>query len=279
MALKVYYPGYYLSNLHVHNVLDDLKDSMVTSTYRSRFPDDIDIKAAKTQESSADDDKYTPEHLKKLLNIYRPYYPLDGIPSYRPRTEVKKPEPKIESPSVKTSRFGPPRMYGAPIHGMPQTLYDRDLNDRLQNLIYGELCPMTISAPTSSRTAAVDDSSDEASDKYKQYLLQYPYYHYMYPYLLSGYTYPYTRWLMLRRELARVERENEYRRLRAASSAPKPVPSMSKALSEPNLAVGGYGKARSGYPGVAGEEPAYDFRDRPWEYMKLLRRKDIQREL
>ena len=157
---------------------------------------------------------------------------------------------------------------------MPQTMTDHNLSQRLQNLIEGELQSSTVSpARKSARDLHEDHKIDFRTQKLReQYSLEY-----VYPLLLAGHSYPYTKWLMLQRELARLERQKVSKGhaldLDRSVVAEERKPASIKWHSEPNLdKFHAYNLANS-------EDFAYDFRARPWEYMNLLKRKELQRSM
>jgi len=156
---------------------------------------------------------------------------------------------------------------------MPQTISDHTLSRRLQNLIDGELQPSTFTPPMRlPQDFTYDEELEIRAQKLReQYSLEY-----VYPLLLAGYSYPYTKWLMLRRELARLEREKASK----ICSTRTPVKSNernefvhSKYESEPNL------DKFHAYKVTNAEEYAYDYRAKPWEYMNLLKKKELMRSM
>ena len=305
MTVIGYSPGYYLSTLHVRNVVEDLKfnlygnrvksdDSVSRRGSRGDFEaenqDDEGTRTTTTSErltegySGYKAARGSPEYLKKIMNLYKPLHPPLPVTLSSFKKNLKNLAERDEKESSR--RF--PGSYCNPARRMPQTFRDVSLNYRLQNLIEGELQHGNYSRTSKNvRFCDSDDETEkqEADEKYNEYLADY-----VYPYLLDGYKYPYTRWLMLKREISRIEREQNREKSRSLSSLNDSLELKNERprnCFEPAGGLKKYGSMSSldlpprkhGYLGPAGGNSAYKYRARPWDYMQLLRKQDYHRSM
>ena len=70
----MYPPGYYLSNQHVSQVLTELKDTLYGNPTEEPEPKEIPGDPPKQLPTFTRNDRYTADHLQRLLNVYKPYY-------------------------------------------------------------------------------------------------------------------------------------------------------------------------------------------------------------
>jgi hypothetical protein len=327
-----YYPGYYLSNLHLNNVITDLQDSLSHSDLRSiALNADHSKIRSNDSEQELENEKTDPEHLKKLYNLYKPLNPpfLSTLRFYRDiideNTERHLEDSKFARNESDVHKYGPPA------NGIPQTYYDRSLNDKLVGLINKEL-----SLGVSSKKKATGKFDAKPEEEYKPVEYSPVYDEYVYPYLLNGYLYPYTKWLLYRRQVEKMQRRERESRAAGRSayvkerstSVPRSVRfkpdddqskwsktmrdqshdvvrsrdaprsrdlqrsrdalrsrDSSRAEVEANRAEveanrdSELGSKVSSSVQLRGSTPAYDYRQRPWEYMRMLRHNEFVRGL
>ena len=257
------YPlGYYLSDRHVGRVMLDLEDTLYNTASRRSLPvPDSDKALVPYSEKVFDlEDRYSTARLWRLLNIYKPYYVHKNYTS----------ESLEKLRDTSKGSLLSEHIYGSPIEGMPQTISDHILSQRLQSLVHGELLPSTIRAERYPWSLAYEREVEARLAEMGRYRSL----DYTYPYLLNGYSYPYTKWLALQREIARVERQ------RSLNGYLSKEPSSSKgSMKAIESSESVYSRYRPHSVPLKEDMAAYSYRERPWDYMGMMRRKELQRSM